>query len=242
MALRMSAVAALVVAMLALPASAQDAQEAPAPVAQPAPTPAAPPAPGQVAEPAPAQVVARGRELFALCTQCHLKDGSGNQLALAPAIAGLPQWYTYSQLQKFRLGHRGQHFDDIAGMRMRPMSLSLANDADVTAVAAYVASLPPIPPKPVLTGGDAARGQALYAPCAACHAPDGSGNQVVFGPPLRHANDWYQLTQLANFRAGVRGTKAGDTSGALMRPMSLTLPDEQAMRDVIAYIATLAAK
>jgi cytochrome c553 len=110
----------------------------------------------------------------------------------------------------------------------------------LTAVAAYVASLPPIVPKPVLTGGDAARGQALYAPCAACHAPDGSGNQVVFGPPLRHANDWYQLTQLANFRAGVRGTKPGDTSGALMRPMSLTLPDEQAMRDVIAYIATLA--
>lgn len=232
MAPRKSVLAALVVAMLALPASAQDAAQAPAP--------AAPPAPGQVVEPAPAQVVARGRELFALCTQCHLKDGRGNPLALAPAIAGLPQWYTYSQLQKFRAGHRGQHFDDIAGMRMRPMSLSLANDADVTAVAAYVASLPPVVPKPVLTGGDAARGQALYAPCAACHAPDGSGNQVVFGPPLRYSNDWYQLTQLANFRAGVRGTKAGDTSGALMRPMSLTLPDEQAMRDVLAYIATLA--
>lgn len=240
MAPRMSFLAALVVAMLALPASAQDAAQAPAPDAAQAPVPAAPPAPGQVAEPAPAQVVERGRELFALCTQCHLKDGSGNPLALAPAIAGLPQWYSYSQLQKFRLGHRGQHFDDIAGMRMRPMSLSLSNDADVTAVAAYVATLPPVVPKPVLTGGDATRGQALYAPCAACHAPDGSGNQVVFGPPLRYANDWYQLTQLANFRAGVRGTKAGDTSGALMRPMSLTLPDEQAMRDVIAYITTLA--
>ncbi len=232
MAPRTSFLAALVVAMLALPASAQDAAQAPAP--------AAPPAPGQVVEPPPAQVVERGRELFALCTQCHLKDGRGNPLALAPAIAGLPQWYSYSQLQKFRLGHRGLHFDDIAGMRMRPMSLSLANDADVTAVAAYVASLPPVVPKPVLTGGDATKGQALYAPCAACHAPDGSGNQVVFGPPLRYANDWYQLTQLANFRAGVRGTKPGDTSGALMRPMSLTLPDEQAMRDVIAYIATLA--
>jgi cytochrome c553 len=124
-------------------------------------------------------------------------------------------------------------------MRMRPMSMALANDADVAAVAAYVATLAPIAPPPVLTGGDAVRGQVLYAPCAACHAPDGSGNQAVFGPPLTHGNDWYMLTQLANFRAGVRGTKPGDTSGALMRPMSMTLADEQAMRDVIAYITTL---
>ena len=208
MAPRMSALAALVVALLALPASAQD--------------------------------VTRGREIFALCTQCHLADGGGSRLALAPAIAGLPEWYVVAQLQKFRAGHRGQHFDDIAGMRMRPMSLALANEADVASVAAYVAALPPIAPSPILEGGDAASGQTLYAPCAACHAPDGSGNQAVFGPPLKHASDWYMLTQLANFRAGVRGTKAGDTSGALMRPMSMTLADEQAMRDVIAYITTLA--
>ena len=62
----------------------------------------------------------------------------------------------------------------------------------------------------------------------------------MFGPPLKQVNDWYMLTQLANFRAGVRGAKPGDTSGALMRPMSMTLADEQAMRDVIAYITTLA--
>ena len=208
MAPRLSAVAALVVAMLAAPALAQN--------------------------------VERGRDLFALCTQCHMDDGRGNQLALAPTIAGLPEWYVLAQLQKFRAGHRGQHFDDIAGMRMRPMSMALANDADVAAVSAYVATLAPVAPPPVLTGGDAARGQVLYAPCAACHAPDGSGVQAVFGPPLAHVNDWYMLTQLANFRAGVRGTKPGDTSGALMRPMSMTLADEQAMRDVIAYITTLA--
>jgi len=211
MVIRKSALAALVVALLALPASAQDP-------------------------------VDRGRELFALCTQCHMSDGRGSHLALAPAIAGLPQWYVISQLHKFRAGQRGAHFDDIAGMRMRPMSLALKDDSDVTAVAAYVASLPAIVPAPALTGGDAAKGQALFAPCAACHAPDGSGNEAVFGPPLKHASDWYLLTQLANFRGGVRGMKPGDTSGALMRPMSLTLADEQAMRDVIAYITTLAQK
>jgi cytochrome c553 len=189
---------------------------------------------------ASAQDLKRGTQLYALCSQCHGSAGAGNPAYLAPAIAGLPQWYVESQLQKFRAGYRGQHFDDIAGMRMRPMARELEADADVTDVAAYVASLPPLAPVAVLEGGDASKGQVLYAPCAACHAPDGSGNAAVFGPPLKHASDWYLLTQLANFRAGVRGTKAGDTSGALMRPMSLTLADEQAMRDVIAYIKTLA--
>jgi cytochrome c553 len=193
-----------------------------------------------LALPASAQDLERGEKLYVLCNQCHGTRGEGNELALAPAIAGLPQWYAKAQLDKFRASHRGGHFDDIAGMRMRPMALSLASDADVASVAAYVASLPPVTPAPTLAGGDAARGQTLYAPCAACHAPDGSGVEVVQGPPLKHANDWYMLRQLANFRTGVRGTRPGDTTGALMRPMSMTLADEQAMLDVIAYITTLA--
>jgi cytochrome c553 len=193
-----------------------------------------------LAVPASAQDLARGEQLYQLCNQCHGADGGGSALALAPAIAGLPQWYAESQLQKFRASHRGGHFDDIAGMRMRPMALSLASDADLTAVAAYVASLPRVTPAPTLAGGDATRGQALYAPCAACHAPDGSGVEVVKGPPLVHVNDWYLLKQLANFKNGVRGAKPGDTTGALMRPMATVLVDEQAMLDVVAYITTLA--
>ena len=189
---------------------------------------------------ASAQDVARGKLLYALCEQCHGANGAGNADYLAPSIAGLPQWYAESQLMKFRAGYRGGHFDDIAGMRMRPMSLALENDADVKSVADYVATLPPVVPLAVVEGGDVAKGQVLYAPCAACHAPDGSGNEAVLGPPLAHTSDWYLLTQLANFRAGVRGAKPGDTSGALMRPMSMTLADEQAMKDVIAYIKTLA--
>jgi cytochrome c553 len=215
----LSVLAALVVATLGASASAQ--------------------APATQAQPPSAQDLARGHQLYELCLQCHGTVGQGNRLALAPAIAGLPQWYVESQIQKFRAGHRGGHFDDIAGMRMRPMSLALKSDADVTAVAAYVASLAATKPAPQLEGGDVTRGQALYAPCTACHGPDGAGNQALFGPPLRGASDWYLLTQLSNFKAGVRGTKQGDMSGSLMAPMAATLTDEQAMRDVIAYIQTL---
>jgi hypothetical protein len=47
------------------------------------------------------------------------------------------------------------------------------------------------------------------------------------------------LTQLKNFKSGVRGTNPQDITGAQMRPMSMILADEQAMKDVIAYIQTL---
>jgi len=181
----------------------------------------------------------RGDQLFQLCAQCHGPDGGGNPLALAPAIAGMDAWYLKAQLEKFRSGLRGRHPDDVAGMRMRPMAMSLMRDEDVATVAAYVAALPRVAPAPTVAGGDAARGQALYAPCMACHGPDGAGIQLVDGAPLRAASDWYLLKQLANFRAGIRGSDPADPAAMRMRPMSLVLTDEQAMRDVVAYITTL---
>ncbi len=69
--------------------------------------------------------LARGAELFQLCAQCHGAEAHGNEMFLAPSIAGLPQWYVVMQLHEFRQGYRGHHFDDISGMRMRPMSLTL---------------------------------------------------------------------------------------------------------------------
>jgi cytochrome c553 len=192
-----------------------------------------------VAPPAGAQDVANGQRLYQLCSQCHGDAGEGNAAALAPSIAGLPAWYVENQLRGFRAGYRGLHFDDLSGMRMRPMALSLADDQELRDVAAYVGSLAPYDAPPTVTGGDATRGQTLYAPCIACHGPDAKGNQALNAPPLAGVSDWYALTQLTHFKAGIRGTNAEDKNGQLMRPMSMTLPDEQAMKDVIAYITTL---
>ena len=79
----------------------------------------------------------------------------------------------------------------------------------------------------------------LFAPCTACHGAR-NGWQQLNAPPINHASDWYLLTQLKNFKAGVRGAKPSDATGALMRPMAALLPDEQAMKDVVAHIMTLA--
>lgn len=187
---------------------------------------------------AAAQDPDRGATVFHYCTQCHGEAGEGSALALAPAIAGLPEWYVQRQLEHFRTGVRGRHFDDIAGMRMRPMSLTLRKEGDVPAVAAYVASLPPVAPEPTLEG-DPVRGKQLYATCVACHGADGTGSQQMNAPPLIHTHDWYLERQIHNFRRGIRGASPADTYGALMRPMAMTLPDDQAVRDVVAYIMTL---
>jgi cytochrome c oxidase subunit II len=187
-----------------------------------------------------AQDVANGERLYQLCTQCHGEAGAGNPQALAPSIAGLPTWYVENQLRGFRAGYRGTHYDDVSGMRMRPMAISLAGDAELKDVAAYVGSLPRYNAPATLSGGDAARGQTLYGPCIACHGPEALGNPQLNAPPLAGVSDWYALTQLNHFKAGIRGTNQADAYGQLMRPMSMTLVDEQAMRDVIAYITTLA--
>ncbi len=192
-----------------------------------------------LASAAPAQDLDRGEALFDLCSQCHGGEALGNRLYLAPAIAGLEQWYTESQLKKFRNGTRGTHFDDLTGMRMRPMAKWLKTDDDLVAVAAYVASLPDVAPEPLLQGGDPARGAPIYAVCAACHGQKGEGNQAVSAPGLRFTSDWYQLTQLKNYKQGIRGTHPLDVEGAAMRGMSMMLADEQIMKDVIAYVLSL---
>jgi cytochrome c oxidase subunit 2 len=181
----------------------------------------------------------RGAQLYGLCQQCHGVNGGGNAAYLAPSIAGVPEWYLVRQLHKFHDGIRGTHFDDLSGMRMRPMALWLKNDEDMAAVAAYVAAMPPVKPAPLLEGGDAARGAALYAPCIACHGAEAKGNEVLGAPPLDQASDWYLLTQLDHYKRRIRGANPLDVQGAGMLGMVTLLPDQQAMKDVIAYIMTL---
>jgi len=178
-------------------------------------------------------------DLYDGCVQCHGEDGEGKQAIGAPAIAGLQLWYVKAQLRKFKKSQRGWHIDDMAGKRMQPMALALDTDEKVDLVAAYVASLPRTNPGSTLEGGNPETGKIYFATCVQCHGADARGNIDEFGPPLAGASDWYLLTQLQNFKAGVRGTHTDDVTGAKMRPFSMTLPTEQAMKDVIAYIATL---
>jgi cytochrome c oxidase subunit 2 len=90
-----------------------------------------------------------------------------------------------------------------------------------------------------LAAGDAAKGKTLYVVCSTCHGPDGKGMDALNAPNLTQLQDWYMIRQLKNFREGLRGVDAKDVYGMQMRPMALTLADDQAIEDVTAYIQTL---
>jgi cytochrome c553 len=183
--------------------------------------------------------LAYSQDLYDGCVQCHGEYGEGKPAVEAPSIAGLQRWYVKRQLRGFQKGYRGFHPGDVAGKRMYPMARALDTDEKVDIVSNYVASMEPTNPAPTLEGGNPETGKIYFAACVQCHGANARGNLDEFGPPLVGANDWYLLTQLKNFKAGVRGTQPGDTMGAKMRPFSMTLPTEQAMKDVIAYIGSL---
>lgn len=190
-------------------------------------------------DPTPPPVgMVRGAELYETCQPCHGPTGEGKPEIQAPAIAGLPQWYIESQLTSFQSGWRGKHAEDLAGLRMRPMAMSLNRDGDIPSVAEYVSQLEaPFPPSTL--HGNAGAGAAQYEQvCVACHGPDGTGNELLRSPPIVQLHDWYLVQELQNFRSGARGAHPQDTWGATMRVNAVLLND-QAMRDVIAYVQTL---
>jgi len=187
---------------------------------------------------APTPGLDRGQALFGYCSPCPGPNGHGTEALAAPNIAGLPQWYVQAQLEKFRAAHRGYSPWDTTGIRMKSMSWTLGLPGDVESVAQYVASLTRVPSEPTVQGGDAQAGQATYQVCAACHGPQAGGNQAVNAPPLAGQADWYLISQLHKFKAGLRGTDPADIAGQTMRPNSLAL-DDQTMKNVVAYIQTL---
>lgn len=87
--------------------------------------------------------------------------------------------------------------------------------------------------------GDPVMGQARYAVCTACHGAAGEGIVALNAPKISGQEDWYMRRQLNYYKSGARGAHPKDLFGQQMAPMVITLVDDQAIEDVIAYIGTL---
>ena len=184
----------------------------------------------------------------AACASCHGADAQGNPRIDAPVLAGLSAAYLERQIDGFRQGWRGDHPDDLEGREMRPMTDGFA-DADLAALAGWLASLPLPAPAGAAAGGveataapqgDPSRGGTLYAACAVCHGRSGEGNDALGAPRLAGQASWYTSRQVRKFIDGVRGSHPDDTSGASMRTSVADLePGDVA--DVVAWIETLSA-
>jgi cytochrome c oxidase subunit 2 len=181
---------------------------------------------------------AAGQALYAVCAGCHGAQGEGNPALHAPKLSGQSDWYLARQLKSYKQGARGTHEKDVFGKTMAPMAATLADDAAIANVVAYIGTLPD-KPAPATVEGRAKKGQQDYVTCAVCHGNHGQGLWSTKAPALAGMSDWYLVTQLKNFKHGIRGTHVKDGYGPQMASMTGMLTDDRAIDDVVAYINTL---
>jgi cytochrome c553 len=175
---------------------------------------------------------------FDYCLLCHGASANGNYGIRAPKLSGMEGWYLTRQLENFAAGIRGTPPEDAPGHEMMPVGLRLQQENVLAEAVAFITALESKKPAATVSG-NVAHGKQLYQTCAACHGSKAEGNAELQAPALAARSDWYLVTQLRNFKNGLRGSDSRDTLGAQMRAIGASLPDEAAINDVVAYINTL---
>ena len=119
--------------------------------------------------------------------------------------------------------------------------MTLVKDADLRRVVKFISTLRGAPSEPTIQG-DTDAGKTAYVTCTACHGAQGEGNKALNSPKIAGLPDWYVARQLKSFKKGIRGTHEKDIYGQQMRPMALSLPHDEAINNVAAYVATFKEK
>lgn len=113
--------------------------------------------------------------------------------------------------------------------RSFPRKLMICNKPVFPALMIVLASLA----TPAAAKGDAAKGQASAAACAACHGLDGN-SAIPTNPNLAQQHSEYLAKQLAEFKSGAR-------ANAIMSGMAAALSPET-MGDLAAYFSARPVK
>ncbi|MBB3047232.1 cytochrome c oxidase subunit 2 [Litorivivens lipolytica] len=179
-----------------------------------------------------------GKQLYVACQACHGAKGGGNKAMNAPSLVNQSPWYVKRQLMAFKEGRRGTHPDDVYGQQMAAIATTIADEAAVDSLVAYVDSLPDRAPEATLDG-NVKKGADFYSMvCGSCHGPNAEGNELLDSPALAGVDDWYLARQFELFRKGIRG--ADDKYGRQMVMMAPALPTEEDVHNVVSYIQSLA--
>ena len=179
--------------------------------------------------------------LYAPCASCHGSEGEGNQKLGAPRLAGQHAWYLERQLRNWRDGIRGTHSEDLFGIQMRPMAMTLVKDSDLKKVVSFIGTFRGVPSKSTLQGNSDS-GKTSYATCIACHGEQGEGTKALNSPKIAGLQDWYIARQIRSFKKGIRGSHEKDVYGMQMRPMAMTLADDESIKNVALYVSTFKEK
>ena len=186
----------------------------------------------------PAGNAAIGAAMYGVCAACHGQQGEGMAALNGPKLAGQSEWYLKRQIQNYKRGLRGTHEDDTLGQQMIGMVGTLVDETAIDNVVAHIRTLPDNAPQTSIDG-DIGNGERLYTVCAYCHGDEGQGVEALNAPRIAGMSDWYIERQLQNFATGVRGSHPQDYYGFQMGLMGKSLHDDQARKDIVAYINTL---
>ena len=174
----------------------------------------------------------RGKALNRQCALCHGFHGQGILGGKYPRLAGLPEYYLVSMMDKYKKGVLDYQAMTVVG------GLRNLSDEDLQSLAAYLSDvdLAEVSPLDIPTpeGLDLENGEDLYqGDCKTCHGRKAEGMKRKESPPLAGQYSEYLLRQIAMFKKKERihANDEEDETFAEYEP--------QQIKDILAYISTL---
>jgi cytochrome c oxidase subunit II len=150
----------------------------------------------------------------------------------------VPGMVTFFWFTPTRVGTYDALCEQLCGMAHFTMRSRVVVEEE-PAFQAWLARQPTFAQTQTAIAGDAAAGQASYAVCSACHGQSGEGNPLLHAPKLSGQASWYLVRQLQDFKLRVRGGSDQEEYEKQMVPFAATLADDTAIKNLVAYIATL---
>ncbi len=174
-----------------------------------------------------------GRDIFEVCSACHLPEGWGKKDGTFPQLAGQHPNVIIKQLADIRNKNR-----DNPTMYPFATKQSIGGPQALADVAAYISKLPMDPdngkgPWPKGTP-QFAKGKKLYeANCVRCHGKHGEGSNEKFYPRIQGQHYKYMLRQFQWIRDGKRRNANPDMVKQIKHF------SDQDMRLVINYVSRI---
>lgn len=141
-----------------------------------------------------------GKEVYEVCSACHLPEGWGRSDGTFPELAGQHRTVLIKQLTDIREGNRDNP-------TMYPFALpsEIGGEQSVADVTEYIAKLPMNPENGVGPGADLAHGEQLFKDnCVRCHGSSGEGNYDKYYPRIQGQHYAYLLRQYKWIKEGRR--------------------------------------